>query len=737
MNRQLQVLPFAIIGLLKSLFQVGKWLSLSHVPAESFDIGKDFIGVNVAPADDPEVDDYILAQLTELGLRQVRMDFTYNSINAPAQRLLDKLLATGHRVSLKLIPPLEEAAILYKNPTAQARWADFLADMFQTYQHRVECFEIGATPNRGLWSGFSSRSILAAWDSAIEVAENFTVTLAGPNVSDFEPIFNATYLSLFQRAGRVPAIHTDNLFVERVMEPEAYDHKVLGKLATGFLKLNLIKKARILDRIGKDSGSVKTWCTYTCWTKKRLARQAAWPEDKAADYLVRYLALAAASGALDRVYWGPLICSRDGLISTGCQDYPAIDQVSFYQRVHGELDDFSITPVFMALKHSAARFLGAHCIASDHQTNGVHLFRMKNAQGMEFELCWCRDGEGWPLLQFFEESALARASFYNALGGAIPRPAVLSEHPLFIEFKGPVAPSTALHLTPQNIIHLSSPQSQSISYYSDDWLGAYMLRSQQQCSDLAQLPKLSPAAINDLEESAVLRDTRNRLWNVKDPRERTGAVTIKLNRAKGFKRISYRFRPSKGRRHWNNACEMLRRGVDTPLPVAFFERPKQAGIRDSLYLCEFIPGAFSAREVYAAFRDGAAQFKGLDKAAWFELLSKFICQMHNRQIVHRDLSSGNLLLWQDTAGVIHPMLIDIGRAWLGRGSRIGQRHRLVDPMRIAYTLNWADRVAFIQAYESHMGSAFSPAWRIPFRYYDYKQGLKKGLKAKYRKTRKT
>jgi len=58
-------------------------------------------------------------------------------------------------------------------------------------------------------------------------------------------------------------------------------------------------------------------------------------------------------------------------------------------------------------------------------------------------------------------------------------------------------------------------------------------------------------------------------------------------------------------------------------------------------------------------------------------------------------------------------------------------------MRIAYKLNWADRVAFIQAYESHMGAPFSPAWRMPFRYYDYKQGLKKGLKAKYRKTRKT
>jgi len=107
--------------------------------------------------------------------------------------------------------------------------------------------------------------------------------------------------------------------------------------------------------------------------------------------------------------------------------------------------------------------------------------------------------------------------------------------------------------------------------------------------------------------------------------------------------------------------------------------------------------------------------------------------MHNRQIGHRDLSSGNLLLHQLSDGSIQPMAIDIGRAWLGRGSGIGQRHRLLDLIRIAYKLNWQDRVSFIEAYESHMGRRLSPLWRIPFHYYDTKQGLKKSLKGKYRK----
>lgn len=732
----LQVLPHASIDLLKSLAQLGAWLSLPDKPLKSTDIPGDFIGVNVAPSDDPAVDQYILERLAELGLRHVRMDFTYSSENGPAQRLLDTLLHHGYRVIIDLFPDIEEAGALYKNTAAQTRWADFLARVFQHYQGKVECFEIGATPNRGKWSGFSSRSMLSAWHVAIEVANSYQVSLAGPNVSDFEPIFNATYLSLLQRFGRSPKIHTDNLFVERVIEPEAYDHRVFGRIATKHLKLNLVKKARILQHIGRHRGCAETWCTYTCWTKKRLSRQAAWPEDKCADYLVRYLALAAASGALNRVYWGPLICSRDGLISTGHTDYPAIDQVSFYQRTYGELAEFSSRPVFYALKHTAQQFLAGRCFNIEHQVDGLSLLGIQSSAGKIFELCWCRDRMAFPLLEIYSEKNLSGALFYNSQGQSIPRPAVINEHPLFIEFRESTAPRgnrAGESIRPRDTVHLSSPDHQSIGYLENDWAGAYMLRTSMQSSDLDRAAALSPHAIPQLEETAVLRDARNRLWNVADPRERTTYVTVKLNRATGFKRISYRFRPSKGRRHWNNACEMLRRGISTPLPVAFHERPQQPGVKDSWYLCEFIPDAFSAREVYAAFRDGATVFKGLDKQSWLELLSEFICKMHNRQVVHRDLSSGNLLIRQEPDGSIHPMVIDIGRAWLGRGSGLGQRHRLLDLIRIAYKLNWQDRVSFMTAYESHMGRSLSPFWRIPFAYYDGKQGLKKRMKKKYRK----
>ena len=133
---------------------------------------------------------------------------------------------------------------------------------------------------------------------------------------------------------------------------------------------------------------------------------------------------------------------------------------------------------------------------------------------------------------------------------------------------------------------------------------------------------------------------------------------------------------------------MLRHGIHTPTPLAFYESPLKPGVRDSWYLCEFIPDAFCSRDVYAAFRDGAQQYRGLDKAAWFDLLARFVCEMHDKQIVHRDLSAGNLLLQERGPGDIQPWLIDIGRArvWTGPGSRVRPRHRLQDLIRICYKL---------------------------------------------------
>ncbi len=728
--------PVAGLDFLRALAQLPGWLSNSAAPKPQ-SLPDDFLGVNVAPADDPAMDELIVGHLADLGLDQVRMDYSYDGPGGPAQRLLDRLLTEGYTVLLDVFPPLGEAEELAEDPAAQARWQEFLDSVFQSYGRRVPLFEIGNTPNRGRWSGFSGRTFLVAWDIALQRANLAGVRLAGPNVSDFEPLYNAAFLSFIRRLGRAPDVHTDNLFVERVVEPEAFDHRVLGRAATNLLRLNLVKKARVLEQLGQQRGCEELICTYTLWTSKRAARRSPWPSQKQADYMLRYLILAASSGALRRVYWGPLICNRDGLIDDACQDYPVIDQVTYYQRVRGKTEDLTITPAFRTLRYSASQLQGHEVVPVFHQPDGTSLFQLASEEDTSHYVGWCRDGQSCALSSLFPASLLEDAQFHDSEGNALPYQAVLSESPLFIRLGGP-APSITAPTGTTNIQQLTTPDNRSVKIEDDHWVGALMLGQASQQHDLSQAELLSPTALPQHTEIRVLRDARNRLWNIADPRGQVAEITVKLNRTTGFRRLSYRFRPSKGRRHWNNACSMLSRGVATPLPVCFHEQLDSPGIRDSWYVCEFIPDAFSAREVYAAFRNGADSYRGLDKAAWFELLSGFVCHMHQRQVIHRDLSSGNLLLAETSPGEITPMAIDIGRAWVwrGPGSRVRERHRLQDLIRIAYKLNWQDREQFMAAYEAHLGRTFSPFWRIPFHYYDSKQAFKKYLKGKRRKARK-
>ncbi|KAA1193364.1 hypothetical protein F0M18_05875 [Pseudohalioglobus sediminis] len=745
MNKLLHPLygyPTAAWDFLCALADNLRLLGTDHRPLEAFTIGDDFFGVNVAPGDAPATDDYILERLAELGIGQVRMDFSYGSPGSQAERLLQRLLQAGIDVTLDLLPPMAEAQLLYHDPEAQHRWQRFLTDVLQQYAGTVARFEIGNTPNRGKWSGFSSRSFITALDIARQVTSQVQpqVCLVGPNVSDFEPLYNASYLRLMRRLGAVPVIHSDNLFVERVVEPEAYDHRVLGWLLREPLKLNLIKKARMLNRMGRRVGAGGFYCTYTCWTIKRLRRRSAWPEQKRVDYLVRYLVLAASSGELDRVYWGPLVCSRDGLIDDGADDYPIVDQVSFYERIRGEAADFVPTAAYRALAHTTSRLRGARCLGARHDPAGLSLFHFQCRDDKQCLLVWTRDAQAWPLQQLLPAQLLETARFMDTFGEAVQAPLVATEHPLFIELSTPFDVAMCQDVATSRIskvVHLSSPTHQSLPFNDTNWHGAVMLRDASAASPQAASRGLHPSDIAAAAETRVLRDARNRLWNIADPSAAESEITVKLNRVKGFKRLTYRFYPSKGRRHWNNACDMLRRDINTPLPLAFFEAPKSPGVRDSWYLCQFIPNAFSCRDVYAGLRNGGGEFAGLSSQRWFDLIAGFVCHMHDMQVIHRDLSSGNLMFTQADDGAVTPMVIDIGRAriWSGPGSRVRQRDRMLDLIRIAYKLDWHDRTRFMECYEEHHGKALSPLWRIPFWYYDQKQSWKKALKGKRKRSR--
>ncbi|MEP0202118.1 MAG: lipopolysaccharide kinase InaA family protein [Halioglobus sp.] len=716
---------------LTAAIEVPSWLGTSARPSTGHTIPTDFIGVNVASGCDSRTEDYILRSLRDLNIHNVRMHYTYESPNGPTQRLLDRLIDCGFSVMLCVFPELDRSQRLSQDSSLQDQWRLFLTDLFTRYENQVDIFEIGNTPNRRKWSAFTGHSVVTGWDIAQEVACEFSITLAGPNISDFEPLYNSFYLSLIGRSGQVPAVHTDNLFVERVIEPEAYDHRALGRWLTRPAQLNMIKKARILQRLGQRHGSHKLICAYTCWTFQRLARRSLSPHTKQADYIVRYLVLAAASGALNRVYWGPLICHRDGLIDDACNEYPTIDQVSYYRQVKGDAEDFSRTPAFNAIATITKRLSGATIVRAQHDPFGASIFEFTGLAGDFFAIAWTRDRQCIRFSELLGAATKNITAISDARGEPHSGLALINEHPLILDLESPLGSLPKIAPSKRSAVQMNGPTLQSLPWEAEGWRGDYCVTLPCQENESKLHEALSPAMLPSQPEIEVLRDARNRLWNIQDPRLNSRKITVKLNRVKGIKKFTYRFRPSKGLRHFSNACAMLRHGIATPAPIAYFERDNAPGIQNSWYLCEFIPGAFSAKDVYRALNGGDSHYRNLDASAWFKLLSEFVCRMHNMQIVHRDLSAGNLLISQQDDGSFTPMVIDIGRAWIwqGPGSKVFGWRRLQDLVRIAYKLNWQNREAFVRCYEQYWERQLPTLWRLGFVYYDYKQAMKKRLRA--------
>jgi|GEM_PF-94741 len=451
-------------------FSRGHWRQTSPMPRKAAQIPADFFGLCVANAPESACDDYVVARLNELGIRHVRLDFTYGDREAFTERFLDRLLADRFRVCLHLVQPREEAGAMLRNPEAAERWRGFVGDMLDRYGGRVELIEIGATCNRRKWSGYSPAAFFIAWQTAWEEAHGRNLKIAGPNVTDFEPLYNAGWLGEMRRSGLLPSVHTDNLFVERATEPEAFDRKIAGKRLAGALRFNLVRKAQMLQDIGAWAGVPTLMCAHVTWSLRRIARVLEDVEEKQADYLARYACLAAASGALARVYWGPLIGQREGLIDDGTSEYPELPHVTYYEQARGEIKNYRLRPAFRTFQTVNRLLAGAtfrRCLATGAGLEILEFEQMQNVEersqksevrgqteevgGQKSEyasrstlhasrllhVVWTTDGNGAEAAACYAPELLKTAEVYSRDGQRLERPPpIFSESPVFLVWQG-------------------------------------------------------------------------------------------------------------------------------------------------------------------------------------------------------------------------------------------------------------------------------------------------------------
>ena len=714
----------------QSIIASGFWAKHSPKIQAGVAVENDFFGINIAPGADPKVDDFIIERLQELGLQHVRMNFTYDSLDGYAERLLKRVLEAGFKVLLDLIPPFEDAKTF--TMAAQQRWIDFLNTIADKYSDKVACIEIGSTPNRGRWSGFEPMDYLIAWRIANEQLKTRGIVLAGPNVSDFEPLCSIQLLSEMQLQGHAPDIYTNNLFVERVIQPEAFDHRALGKAMTNIMKLNLVKKARVMKAIGHEYGVDNIICTYKCWSSKRLRRWSVTPERKKSDYLIRYLVIAASTGALGQVYWGPLICSRDGLINDGSTGYPVIDNVTFYKQIRGDLSDFEIREAFYAYANIIKLLAGTTCVQAVNADKGLHHFIFETKEQKQLHIVWTQDRGCVDAEQLYSREQLEQAEILDALGEAVTEPVLsFTERPLFLQFEQPTSLQqneqqlADIQLRPEKVNFGITGEIRYLPWTEGKWHGAVAVKPGEDAKEKAQA--LLPEKLLSATQLSVHRDQRNKVWSIQHPLDSNGTVVVKENRARGIKKFTYRFKASKGQRHWDNAWEMLRRGVKSPMPVAYYEQTENTGITHNYYVCEYVDAAFSVRQAFTAFGEGQDSFGGFSKEQIIKAVADYACNMHDEKIIHHDLTGGNLLVTTEN-DEINITAIDIGRATIYIKQNVTEQQRLLDLMRCCYKLNWPNRELFMEYYFEAYGRQFAQRWKTSLSYYDWKLTTKKKLK---------
>lgn len=92
--------------------------------------------------------------------------------------------------------------------------------------------------------------------------------------------YNAGWLGEMLRSGLLPKVQTDNLFVERATEPEAFDHKICGRFMAGSCVSTSVRKARLLQDIGAWPLTPELICPHVTWSLRRIARFLEDTEDK-------------------------------------------------------------------------------------------------------------------------------------------------------------------------------------------------------------------------------------------------------------------------------------------------------------------------------------------------------------------------------------------------------------------------------------------------------------------------
>jgi len=155
-------------------------------------------------------------------------------------------------------------------------------------------------------------------------------------------------------------------------------------------------------------------------------------------------------------------------------------------------------------------------------------------------------------------------------------------------------------------------------------------------------------------------------------------VVVKEFNAQGLDRLKTLFFPSKAQKAWRGGLILEQRDIPTPDPVAFLEKERKPFINQSFYFSLFLKGA---EEIRPLFRQLADQ----ELRRLLQSLAHHLSSCHDKSILHRDLSDGNILVRMNADQEYAFFLIDTNRARLKR--RMGTLRRIKNLIRLGVPPN--------------------------------------------------
>lgn len=698
-----------------------------------------FVGLGLPVPQGAEELQAILHALDALQPGAVRIDLTQGQSATELRALLQALAERSCRVLLHLVQPYPQARQM-PEPQEVDSWREFVTQALEAYGDYVEAVELGSVVNRVRWAGYSLEGFMAAWEAAHALVRQYgQILMVGPNVTDFEPQYNAGLLGIMRSKDCLPDVQSSNLFAERTIEPEALDHKIAGHWAKSLIGYDLIRKSRLLASIATSKGVRRSWSTCAFWTLPRIARILGDEEGKAADYLVRYFVLCAVAGRFERIYWGPLATRREGLLDgSAAESMPdwCKDVVAYYGAYPAQPETWRQRSAFLAFQTVASVLPGATYLGNHAHGKGleIHVFGKKD---QVTHVLWTRNGCLAALEDCYGGEALKNLHQVRDRSGNLldTCPDCLGERPLFLTWKQPEAPAalSGASLLP-GVRAAPEPAGRQYFLYRDpQWRGLVLAADREEAGQLIKV--LHPDRLATPETTSVLRKARNLIWKVEDPRKgrEAGQLVVKKPlRIAWHKRLLDLRKPSKAMRSWNGTSELMRRGIETPAVVAYFESTQKGRATENWFICEHLEAEHSVRSFFAAYAGGKAAVSGITFDGFIQKLVAFLRDMHGRGVYFRDLSGGNILVRVDAQSKeIHFSLIDTARARF-QNYRFPLSCRVADLKRLAQKLKPEQEALFMEAYLAAEGRRYSRAQRLSVELYRLKAAVKRS-KRKWRK----